>query len=63
MPRYFRTGRSIGRTVYRQLAEGDGAPEAVVGMFDTRELAAFAVEAMNAALDRGDEPAEGETRR
>jgi hypothetical protein len=32
-------------------------------MMDTRELAAFAVDAMNAALDRGEEPAPGETRR
>ncbi len=62
MPRYFRTGTKRGRTIYRQVTDGPDAEEELVGMLDTRELAAFAVAAMNAALDRGQEPADGETR-
>ena len=62
MPRYFRTGTKVGRTIYRQISEGEGAPEQLIGQLDTRELAAFAVKCMNEALDRGEEPEPGETR-
>jgi hypothetical protein len=58
----FRTGRKIGRTIYRQLGDEPTYGDELVGMMDTRELAAFAVASMNAALDRGEEPSEGETR-
>lgn len=62
MPRYFSTGTKRGRTIYRQQTDAPGSPEDLIGLMDTRELAAFAVKAMNAALDRGEEPVEGETR-
>jgi len=62
MPRYFRVGTKVGRTIYRQRTDDPSDGEQLIGQLDTRELAAFAVASMNAALDRGDEPAEGETR-
>ncbi len=62
MARYFRTGTKVGRTIYRQRSDDPADGEQLVGMLDTRELAAFAVAAMNAAVDRGEEPAPGETR-
>lgn len=45
MPERFRTGRSIGRTVYQ--VEEDGS-ERCVGMLDTPELARLFVDAANA---------------
>lgn len=48
----FRTGRHVGRTVYIQ-PTGPGDDDLLVGLFDTRELADFAVRAMNAAHEHG----------
>jgi len=62
MPRYFRTGTKRVRTIYRQRTDDPADGEDLIGIMDFRELAEFAVEAMNEALDRGAEPASGETR-
>lgn len=48
----FRTGRTVGRTIY--LHDGDDPDGMLVGTLDTRALAIFAAESMNAALDRRD---------
>jgi hypothetical protein len=61
MSRRFRTGTKVGRTIYRQVSDNPDDGEELVGMMDTRELAAFAAKAMNQALDRGTVPAD-ETR-
>lgn len=45
----FRTGRTVGRTVYRVREDGS---EELVGCLDTRVLAAMFVDAVNAADDR-----------
>ncbi len=58
----YRTGRKVGRTIYRQIGDDPTDRDELIGLMDTRELAAFAVEAMNDALARGQEPPEGETR-
>lgn len=49
----FRTGRKVGRTVYMcpDPALGEAAQENLVGMFDTPELARFAVRAMNQLVE------------
>lgn len=45
----YRVGRKVGRTIYRQTDERQPADgDELIGMMDTRELAAFAVEGMNA---------------
>lgn len=50
-----RTGRSIGRTLYlHDPAEKDPKKDVVVGLVDTRELAAEIVRRWNAALEDGD---------
>ena len=46
----FRTGKSVGRTVYI-VNDDDG--DMLIGVLDTRELADFAVRAMNDAVRRG----------
>ena len=58
----FRIGRKVGRTIYRQVGDRPSDDDELVGMMDDRELAAFAVEAMNQALDRGARPPRRETR-
>lgn len=54
----FRTGRKVGRTIYVQRGDQADVTDPLIGMLDTPELARFAVAAMNAALDRGEEPPE-----
>lgn len=49
----FRTGRTVGRTIYIQALDHPSTRDTLIGVFDTRELAAFAVAAMNEAVDRG----------
>jgi hypothetical protein len=53
----FRTGRKVGRTIYRLIGDDPNGEEELIGLMDTRELAAFAVEAMNRA-DREHQDAE-----
>lgn len=43
----FRVGQSIGRTIYIQTGEQPTKSDLLVGVLDTRALAAFAVAAMN----------------
>lgn len=45
----YRTGRKVGRTIYRQLGNAPADGDEMVGVMDTRELAAYAAEAMNAS--------------
>jgi hypothetical protein len=43
----FRVGRKVGRTIYRQVGQEPSDADELVGVMDTRPLAAFAVAAMN----------------
>jgi len=61
MVRPFRTGTKVGRTIYRQNTDDPADGEQLIGIMDTRELAAFAVDGMNQALDRGVQPPDHET--
>lgn len=47
----WRTGRSLGRTVYARTGGDDWKADTVIGMMDTPEIAAEAVNAHNAMLD------------
>lgn len=47
-PLRLRAGRTVGRTLYRLLP---GGGEELIGVVDTRELAARIVEAVNAHAD------------
>lgn len=46
----WRIGRKVGRTVYAVIGDEATDDDFLIGMFDTRELAAEAVEAHNARL-------------
>lgn len=52
----FRTGRKVGRTVYVQTGTDPADSDTLIGVMDTPGLAAFAVEAMNAAVADGKTP-------
>jgi hypothetical protein len=43
----WRTGRKVGRTVYRQLGYEPSDDDPLIGVMDTPELAALVVEAVN----------------
>lgn len=45
--RVWRTGRSIGRTIYIQSGDAPSRADQVIGMMDTRELADYVVEVVN----------------
>jgi hypothetical protein len=47
----WRTGRTLGRTMYARTGGDDYKADAEFGMLDTRELAAEACDAHNLALD------------
>lgn len=50
----FRVGSHVGRTVYVNDTSGvRGGSDVLVGVFDTRELAVFAVNCMNDAIFQG----------
>lgn len=49
-PHGWRVGRSLGRTVYRVLDPANPKGDQVLGMLDTRELASFVVDVVNATL-------------
>lgn len=55
-PEVWRTGRSVGRTVYRQRGDDPAKGDQLIGMMDTPELAALVVTAVNTlnAGGRGD---------
>ena len=68
----WRTGRSLGRTVYARTGGDDWKADTAIGMMDTRELAEAACRAHNDALALreaarrrvdGEHPDEGKTRR
>ncbi len=48
----WRIGRKVGRTIYAVVEDGSRDDDALIGVLDTRELAAEAVEAHNARLER-----------
>ena len=43
----WRTGRKVGRTIYRQVGEEPSDDDRLIGVMDTPELAALVVEAVN----------------
>lgn len=46
----WRVGRKVGRTVYAQIGAEASDDDILIGLFDTEELAAKAVQAHNQAL-------------
>ncbi len=44
----WRTGRKVGRTIYRQVGDEPSDDDPLIGVMDTPELAAEAVAAVNA---------------
>lgn len=46
--RVWRVGRSVKRTIYRQVGEDPSKDDVLLGLMDTPELAALAVAAVNA---------------
>lgn len=46
----WRAGRKVGRTVYAQIGAEASDDDILIGLFDTEELAAEAVQAHNRAL-------------
>lgn len=46
----WRTGRKVGRTIYAVVGPTAGDPDILIGVMDTRALAAEAVAAHNARL-------------
>jgi hypothetical protein len=46
----WRTGRTLGRTVYAVTGTGDHKADTFIGIFETRELAAAACVAHNTAI-------------
>ena len=55
----WRTGRSLGRTIYARTGGEDWEADTAIGMLDTRELAEAACAAHNAELARGQAEREG----
>lgn len=47
----WRVGRSLGRTVYAQIGAEPADDDVLIGLFDSRELAAEAVRAHNSMLE------------
>lgn len=48
----WRTGRKVGRTIYAQHGDEPSDEDQLIGVMDTRALAAEAVDAHNQLLDR-----------
>lgn len=51
----WRTGTSLGRTVYAQLGSEPSKADVLLGMMDTRELAELVVSEHNRGLDAATE--------
>lgn len=49
----WRTGRTVGRTIYAQPGDQPRVGDPLIGVMDTPALAVVAVEQHNAALERG----------
>jgi hypothetical protein len=47
----YRVGRRVGRTIYRIAGDEPSDADELIGVLDTRELAAFAVSRMNATSE------------
>lgn len=47
----WRVGGKVGRTIYAVTVPGDQLGDVLIGMMDTRELAALVVDEHNAALE------------
>jgi len=52
MSEQWRVGRSVGRTIYRQVSDEPSKEDELIGVMDTRELAALVVRAVN-GIDEG----------
>jgi hypothetical protein len=50
----WRTGRSVGRTIYAMRGGAPSDTDPLIGMMDTAQLARVAVEAHNELLGRND---------
>ncbi len=50
-PLKLRTGRTVGRTLYRQVGAEPSDDDQLIGVMDTPELAAMVVAAVNAAAE------------
>lgn len=49
----WRTGRKVGRTIYQQLGPEPSDDDPLIGVMDTPDLAALAVEAVNSRTGEG----------
>lgn len=47
----WRTGRKVGRTIYRMIGNTPSDADELIGLMDTRELAEEAVRAHNSLMD------------
>lgn len=52
-PEVWRTGRSVGRTIYRQIGDDPAKGDELIGVMDTPELATLVVDAVNARQTQG----------
>lgn len=50
---YWRTGRTVGRTIYAMRSSVPTDTDPLIGMMDTEELAREAVDQHNAYVERG----------
>lgn len=50
--RYWRTGRRVHRTIYCQLGDQPSDHDPLIGVMDSAELAAAAVDAHNRMIDQ-----------
>lgn len=50
MTEKWRVGRSVGRTIYRQVGDEPAKKDQLIGVMDTPELAQLVVDAVNALL-------------
>ena len=46
----YRTGRTLGRTIYRQVGDEPSKDDVFIGVMDTRELGQLVVDALNATM-------------
>lgn len=51
----WRTGRSVGRTIYAQLGPESSKRDVLIGLMDTREIADEVVKSHNVNVERGQE--------
>lgn len=49
----WRTGRTVGRTIYRQVGPEPSDDDVLIGVMDTPELAGIVVESVNYCVEHG----------